>query len=1114
MEYNPKATLMTEAKKGEISPTRVLETMYNLYKHESNIVGKATLGLGAIENTFNILMNSIGASLPKKYTSITGRDRKETVRDTKLFLRHRTMNVDGEERISLSNIYDVDNVNKIADVFSQAMNGWVDVEKDAWIFFIQGNYEVAPILLYLVKTGVPVKEAIYFVSQPLVREYVAQQRLIGSTFAPMLGKSVDGQGLVKFKASREVIAKYFPKNILSPEVKSEVLLNKADEILEKVFKDREDKHFTEKGMLKLIEDSAKDPSKKSKEISLAMFLHFLSIEDQIKGLTQIKMNANPDTNTRSTLTNIELSENTLSELVNDEFAADLINGLMNDSVISSFFNGPLALALSRPLFKLRYNKTFSDYIITLKKSRLLDESVRKTFGEGNEKNYINAFRNDFISYLFQNAIMKSKLGDSYMSYSMKETLDVKDFESKYFGAYVKTNANGSKTLFVNDKILKEQFEDSIWSTENTDDNNSYIKLGLHQVPQMTFEALEKGQNYEQYKRFVIEREYLRSILPKEDSQSKAEYEKYIAEKALDNTFNFYHLFNNQDTAYANRVTKVINDYPFLSRKFDVLSVLKSETDMNQNIFNLGIADRDVNSTKANMYISNLKDLTNPVILKTFARELKINDADIKRITETFSMLPIFAYLQTGINKSSYNLVPFVDYTAVIDIIQDAGNKAIEILNGNSIDAINMLNDYRNKFEFANNIKTNPFKKNFRNYLTNFNADDFIENEGTAGKVVAIIGTAGRSKVPTKTEWANMLKDAESRVNPNDTVISGGAAFADHIAVRLFLDGKVAKLKLRLPAKIKDGKYVGAKGTAGGTANFYHEKFSKLLGTNTVAEIEAAIAKGADVSYETEISNKAMFDRNKKVAAESNSMIAYTYGEGTEPADGGTKNTWDTAKYNEKTHVQIDKITTQTPVSGDIAKNEVKALMDLDSSTDLIDTNQPNVFLYDSADKKPDYYKKLTSKNSKVIFLHTYSFAELEDGMNKNFTDQSILQLYAPDMTIPIITALGKDDNLQELNSEDIETIKNVWSDILSRAAQVKEKGGIIALPTTGIGNSKLMPQELFVYLSRELYEKLGYLNPGSLLHQEINDLVVSKQGISDEEILQTYGFESDPFKCS
>jgi hypothetical protein len=667
---------------------------------------------------------------------------------------------------------------------------------------------------------------------------------------------------------------------------------------------------------------------------------------------------------------------------------------------------------------------------------------------------------------------------------------------------------------------------------------------------------------------------------------------------------------------------------------------------------------------------------------------------------------------------------------VIDIIQKAGDDVIKLFDENPEKGLYLLSDYLEKFEFANNKVTNPTKKEFKSYLTNFDINKIQVAKETSGKVIAIIGTAGRSKVPTLSEWNKMVQDASSKVSTNDVLISGGAAFADHVAVRLFLDGKVQGLKLRLPAKIKDGKYVGDKGTAGGTANFYHEKFSKLLGVNTVAEIEAAIAKGAEVSYEKELSNKAMFDRNKKVAAESNSMIAYTYGEGTEPADGGTKNTWDTAKYSDKTHVQIDKITTQpatsvkegveelfdsnpelanavyetlgfnkvyhgskttekyleykipvnkgvdslgsfftsdvdaallfTPdfvdespiaknvkettgrvlykkdrgyvkeeylklqnpykvdikkwednswindfIKGDfssydfnkvpsdavntvkkilidkgydgiyIAKNayagnyesrydqyivfdpnkilkqqkqqtlqaysqyiketgkqdiegfkkfttqpstSVESLATplglVDVKSDLIETNEPNVFLYDSLDKESTYYKNLTSKNSKVVFLHSYTNSEFEDGRNKNHTQQSVLQLHAPDMTIPVIVSLDKNDNLSELSADDKELIKEYWSKILSSAVAIKEKGGHIALPTEGFGNPTEMPQDLFVYLSRELYEKLGYLNPGSLLHKEINDIIVSKQGISDEEILQSYGFESDPFNCA
>jgi hypothetical protein len=100
------------------------------------------------------------------------------------------------------------------------MNGWVDVEKDAWIFFIQGNYEVAPILLYLVKAGVPIEEAVYFVSQPLVREYVQEQRLAKSTYAEILGKKPKNPGLTKYQAATNVIAKNFSKKILSADSKA------------------------------------------------------------------------------------------------------------------------------------------------------------------------------------------------------------------------------------------------------------------------------------------------------------------------------------------------------------------------------------------------------------------------------------------------------------------------------------------------------------------------------------------------------------------------------------------------------------------------------------------------------------------------------------------------------------------------------------------------------------------------------------------------------------------------------------------------------------------------------------------------------------------------------
>src|SRR5690606_23956336 len=70
-EYNPtdvvngqpRTVVKNNKEKKIISPTRVFEIEYNLYKHASNNVGKQTLGLGAVDNTYNTVFNRIGAYL-------------------------------------------------------------------------------------------------------------------------------------------------------------------------------------------------------------------------------------------------------------------------------------------------------------------------------------------------------------------------------------------------------------------------------------------------------------------------------------------------------------------------------------------------------------------------------------------------------------------------------------------------------------------------------------------------------------------------------------------------------------------------------------------------------------------------------------------------------------------------------------------------------------------------------------------------------------------------------------------------------------------------------------------------------------------------------------------
>lgn len=157
-------------------------------------------------------------------------------------------------------------------------------------------------------------------------------------------------------------------------------------------------------------------------------------------------------------------------------------------------------------------------------------------------------------------------------------------------------------------------------------------------------------------------------------------------------------------------------------------------------------------------------------------------------------------------------------------------------------------------------------------------------------------------------WEQMVADAKTRVQPEDTLVSGGAAWADHLAVRLYLDGSVKHLILHLPAPFVDGQFQGERESAASAANYYHHLFSTVLDVDTRQEVADAIAKGAKVTEQPIARGYgAMFARNALVAKVSKAVIAYTFGDGDEPADGGTKDTWGQVK-GDRIHVPLAPMT--------------------------------------------------------------------------------------------------------------------------------------------------------------------------------------------------------------
>jgi hypothetical protein len=169
--------------------------------------------------------------------------------------------------------------------------------------------------------------------------------------------------------------------------------------------------------------------------------------------------------------------------------------------------------------------------------------------------------------------------------------------------------------------------------------------------------------------------------------------------------------------------------------------------------------------------------------------------------------------------------------------------------------------------------------------------------------IAIVGSAGRTGSVNAEEYQKLLDFLKTKVPADARLVSGGAALADHLAVDLFLSGHVQKLKIYAPCPWDGESFIDTgdrdwRTNPGGLANYYHRKFSKSTGKDSLNEINQAIEKGAVFNCKY----SGFHTRNTQIAR-ADKLIALTFGSGDEPDDGGTLDTWKKAKSH-KVHYPI------------------------------------------------------------------------------------------------------------------------------------------------------------------------------------------------------------------
>jgi hypothetical protein len=420
---------------------------------------------------------------------------------------------------------------------------------------------------------------------------------------------------------------------------------------------------------------------------MAMFMHFIEIEKQIKGIQTLKRLSNPDTRTSKVLEEVIRRGISLEELKElSKVDPELVRKMMEESILGSFFDNKIIGELVKPLFPLRNNDKVTNFAITMLERRPGD--IVKKYGEGPDgsRAFIVDFKNSIVNYVFQNYMSNftDAQGNIVNVPTQYKEMAVKPKKGIKLGAEVIDNV-----IYVDEEAISRDYNLRLYSAENTSPNN-YRERGLR-----PFRTAENAFPTESsFFKYVIEREYQRSMVPFEtvgenkdfknlkkvlansisdpkvlDQQA---YAAFLNQRALIFAFNREALMKTVNYSYADKIMALVNEFSQLKDKYPILNQLtRPSIRTGEKVISLNDSRMLKDAQLAEIYYENLKDLGDPTVKKVE------NASDNLRISEMFGILPLVSIYQNGIGYSRFGFNEALPYDSFISVMDTASQLFLE-----------------------------------------------------------------------------------------------------------------------------------------------------------------------------------------------------------------------------------------------------------------------------------------------------------------------------------------------------------------------------------------------------------------------------------------------------
>ncbi len=139
-----------------------------------------------------------------------------------------------------------------------------------------------------------------------------------------------------------------------------------------------------------------------------------------------------------------------------------------------------------------------------------------------------------------------------------------------------------------------------------------------------------------------------------------------------------------------------------------------------------------------------------------------------------------------------------------------------------------------------------------------------------------------------------------KIHPKDVIlVSGGSAWADHVAVQLYLEGGFGGFELYLPTEfdLSQKRYIHSH--EGQTLNKLFSECQAKTGSNVFEKL-ARVIGGTSVKT---VVRKGFLARNTLISENCDYLIAFTFSADV-PKEGGTFDTWKKTPHSNKINIDL------------------------------------------------------------------------------------------------------------------------------------------------------------------------------------------------------------------